>query len=957
MVWRVSLFLVRHLVAACLLLLFSNSARASFDPSLTWYTLKTPHFVLHFHQGLESLAQSAAQKLELARALLENDFLAGPKEKIHVILSDVSDSANGSAASWIRPTIHLLAVPPDSRSELNDYQDYFWNLIIHEYTHIAHLSKTGGLPSWSNTVFGKIWLPNGFLPSWFSEGLAVHYESFYSDGGRIRSSLYNMFIRTQLLENSFYKIDDISANPTTWPRGKIPYLYGSRFMHWIAKRYGHKYFANLVQNYGEQIIPFALNDVASEELGSSYLQLYSEWLDELKHECTNLVQQIRSSEVTTPKSITSEGEYTGEPLFLDRDNILYLSASSNSKPKLRLKNVGDLKENKIVDLYGYGTLAISPDKKTALVSQIVPYNQFYFFEDLFQVDLKSGNLRQITFGQRLTDPDYSPDGHTVVAIQRFTGGKSALVLLSPSGGNPYRIIYSAPENHVVYTPRFSPDGKSIAFSEQRPEGRDIRILYLESNRLVDVTRDRALDLDPTYHPEGEYLLFSSDRTGVYNLYAYNISQKTSFQVTNVLTGAFRPAVSPDGQKIVLVSYSTRGYDLALLPFAPSLWKNAPLIDLTRPKVELPSISIAKYQVNPYQPLHSLWPQYWMPILSQDPSGTSIGFYTSGTDILGRHLWNLQTEWGLTSNEPAFMGSYTARTFFPELQFALGSFLSLTPAYPQRLERQSFLSLSSLFSFSRLNQQFSLSIGYELRYYDPFSLPAPNNPIEPKRYPAEKGLAATVSLGCGFSTAERTPNSFSFEKGQVLGFTIRGANRETVSQFRYLSITGSFTHYQSLPGLSHFVLATHFSGGAGWGDLGNRRVFQLGGLTIDNLSSSLFSLSSNRKVIALRGYPPGAFAGNRFVLVNTELRFPIADINAGAWTLPFYVRRIFAAATFDIGQAADRILLRELKPSAGGEANIDLLLGYSLPAILHLGYSRGISSPGIHNVYFTLGGEF
>ena len=46
------------LVIAC----WSGPARAG-DPYLEWYTLSTPHFRIHYHSGLEQIAQETANTL------------------------------------------------------------------------------------------------------------------------------------------------------------------------------------------------------------------------------------------------------------------------------------------------------------------------------------------------------------------------------------------------------------------------------------------------------------------------------------------------------------------------------------------------------------------------------------------------------------------------------------------------------------------------------------------------------------------------------------------------------------------------------------------------------------------------------------------------------------------------------------------------------------------------------
>ena len=51
---------------------------------------------------------------------------------------------------------------------------------------------------------------------------------------------------------------------------------------------------------------------------------------------------------------------------------------------------------------------------------------------------------------------------------------------------------------------------------------------------------------PSFSPDGRFVVFSSDRTGIYNLFAYELATERLYQVTNLVSGAFQPTVSPDG---------------------------------------------------------------------------------------------------------------------------------------------------------------------------------------------------------------------------------------------------------------------------------------------------------------------------------------------------------------------------------------------------------------------------
>src|SRR5439155_1108253 len=156
------------------------------------------------------------------------------------------------------------------------------------------------------------------------------------------------------------------------------------------------------------------------------------------------------------------------------------------------------------------------------------------------IDPRTGDERRLSRGLRARSPDVSRDGNIAFVWWR-SGGRTAIAELRPEGP---RVLFEDPEAEPVDSPRYSPDGARVAFLHHRDGAWDVRIVDRASLAVTDVTRDRALDRDPAWTRDGRWLLFSSDRSGVYNLYAWRPGDLR--QVTNVVLGAFEPDPSPDG---------------------------------------------------------------------------------------------------------------------------------------------------------------------------------------------------------------------------------------------------------------------------------------------------------------------------------------------------------------------------------------------------------------------------
>jgi hypothetical protein len=225
----------RHLaaLAACATLvtiaLWAPSARAVSDPSYRWYTIDTPHFHITYHSGIERVAQHVANVAEGIFTEMSGAVGWKPGEPTEIILTDFSESANGSAGALPYNAIRLIVTAPEDMSPLGDVDDWFLELVTHEFTHILHTDHIRGLPALVNAVLGKTLAPNQVQPRWILEGLGVYEESARTSGGRLRNSQWDMWMRTDVLSGNIATLDQLSNIVRRWPQGNLYYLYGSYF--------------------------------------------------------------------------------------------------------------------------------------------------------------------------------------------------------------------------------------------------------------------------------------------------------------------------------------------------------------------------------------------------------------------------------------------------------------------------------------------------------------------------------------------------------------------------------------------------------------------------------------------------------------------------------------------------------------------------------------------------------
>ena len=152
----------------------------------------------------------------------------------------------------------------------------------------------------------------------------------------------------------------------------------------------------------------------------------------------------------------------------------------------------------------------------------------------------------------LTEPSISPDRKEIV----FVSGGDVWVVSSSGGTASILVSHAATESR----PKFSPDGKRLAFVSNRTGGGDIYVLNLETNDLARITFDDALDNLDAWSRDGRWLYYSSssrDIGGMSDIYRISATGGTAQTVSNDrYTSEFFAAPAPDG---IGLAFSARGF--------------------------------------------------------------------------------------------------------------------------------------------------------------------------------------------------------------------------------------------------------------------------------------------------------------------------------------------------------------------------------------------------------------
>lgn len=1012
---RTAAALAAALLAALLAAAPTRAGAQPYDPRLEWRTLQTPHFRVHFYPAEEALARRTAGALEKAHDLLV-PFLRWDPGLTHVVLADDSDDANGNASPFPYNTIRLVATPPDAISELNDHTDWLLSLAAHEYVHILQLDTVEGIPAVLAGILGKVWLPNALVPAWLTEGMAVLHESAPGHG-RNSSALFDMYARAMVVEGGLWPLHLASNPPLDWPLGNAWYLLGGRFLSFLAERHGTPALSAFTHEQGAWVWPFAIGVVAERTLGGEdFRTQWGEFSRALEARYADQLAAIRRRPVTEPRWLTRRGARVLNPRWSpDGAFVAFYDQGLDGPAGLRLVTPQGRDLGLAAQVDANGTFALrSPREAIVAVTDFLEY--YWFWSDLWRIDLETGERTRLTRGERATDPDVRPGGPFVAYAARVAPGEMALRRLWIDSGR-IETLFHAP-GAQVYLPRISPDGRRIAFEVQLGARRDLAVW--EDGRVVRVTDDDALDVAPAWLPDGR-LLFASDRGGVYNLYAFEpgtggwrsevvvpapaspppepatllspvppvapgppepeassgkapggdraveVVAGRLRQVTNAEMGALQSDASPDGRRIAYVSYSSAGYDLALLEVDEAAWLDAspaaprPAGILYDPSADAPVLR--------YDPLPTLYPRFWLPVFGWDAAGFTLGGLTAGRDAVALHSWALDLRWSFGTSTPVYDLAYVGAWLRTPLALGSARRIAAAPGLDGVAEEAwTPLRASILVPFREIHRDLLLSAGWSGTFFRALAAPGTGLALQ-------DGFRSLVSASAAYDDTRRFVRSISRVSGLQASATGGVSARALGSDYEYALGLVAANGYLRVPGTREVVLALHLAYGTSAGDFGGQLPFSLGGVPppdVLNLALAALGLvGPGAMPDQLRGYPAGAFSGSHLVSGTLELRFPIAAPQWGYSTWPAFLRRISGVAFLDVGRAWVPVegvpWWQRLRFGAGGELDVEIVLGFYVPLDLRVGVGRGLGpllAPGSPadpyagtQVYVTLGQAF
>ncbi len=537
---------------------------ASFDPQMTWRTIQTEHFNITFHQGIEEVADEFATEVEDIYATMTTELRWEPRRRTEVVLVDRTDSANGYASVVPYNSIVIFVTAPQEDSTLSLYEDWSTAIMTHELTHVLHMDTNHGIVRVARAVVGRVATTNDVSPWWMVEGLATFQETRHTDGGRGRTPMVDMIKRTAVVEDAFPPLGNLDGLQPKPPAGNLRYLFGQDFIQYVSDQRGADVWTKWTHTYGSWV-PFWLP--TKRVFGKQLVPLYRDWHAHMQERYDAQLQPVRDLGVTRTRLLSDGDEVScGAPAFSpDGDWLVWSCYDLRTGSAIWRADGQGYAPEKLVQDRGAKNFTWRSDSKAFVYAASHTVNRFNVWSDIYLYDLDSERTTALTNGARARDPDFSPDGSRLVVVTN----QAELNQLEVSTVDRRREVLTDATDHTqLSTPRHSPDGRSLALSKWQDGRRDIWIHSADGEPKRRVTLDQTIDRDPIWSADGKWLYFSSDRTGIPNIFAIEVATERLYQVTNVLTGATKPNPSPRGDLLAFQLYSNDGWEVHAMDLDP-----------------------------------------------------------------------------------------------------------------------------------------------------------------------------------------------------------------------------------------------------------------------------------------------------------------------------------------------------------------------------------------------------
>jgi TolB protein len=161
--------------------------------------------------------------------------------------------------------------------------------------------------------------------------------------------------------------------------------------------------------------------------------------------------------------------------------------------------------------------------------------------------------------QDVTEPSFSPDGKYVAFVVGADTSSPQIGTANADGSNFQSVTKISGAKHL-HAPNWSPDGKRIVYSSDETGVDQVYTMAADGTGITQLTNAKYPSLYPSYAPDGKSIVYSSDPSGgaakagsALEIFLFDLATTKSTQLTESQGVNTSPRYSPDGKLIAFIS--------------------------------------------------------------------------------------------------------------------------------------------------------------------------------------------------------------------------------------------------------------------------------------------------------------------------------------------------------------------------------------------------------------------
>lgn len=654
---------MKRILIIIALLMILNPVKAS------WDALKTDQFTIFYEPAYKARALRALSDLEYYKNIPEG--IVGNKCDNMVIVFDDNGQYTNAFANPVYYNMHIMNY---------ETSDSGWLSLaaIHEYTHMIHMTKAGGIPGVISAVIGNLGSTMLFAPNWTFEAITVYNESKLSKYmGRLNDGAFDTYIKICSAANEFPSLMKATYEPLEFPYGNTHYLLGSEFWNYLAITYGEDKFKKFYDSYSVSLasylspaFPWAGIDRTFDEVyGDTTLELWDKWQAYEMERAKGFEQE--GERVTFHGDNASWPIIRGEKLYYARQTVektgAFEAKSYNAIIEMDVKT--GIKKKTACTTSGYNhPFRFAGNKMYYSVSDIKPGYanksslSYGVFSVIYERDLETGEEREV-----LSDD--------IRAFFTPYAGKIIYAKDDPYsiGSELYEYNLDTKENRLLFDSDYlvlALDGNAeTMIAEAKVEGKNAALYLVDRGK-----KSFTVIADTPYYEEmpelyGNRLFYRANYGKVYSAYCYDLNTKKFFRLTeNGSSGT--PAYYEEGNEIFFAGAHVKGFDIykKKAEFKPyTLPKDAP--DYVLP----PLLDEAKLKTGGYlDNLATLYPKARAPYGYYDGDNAVAGLILNGADAIGDFGYTASGQYDFNLNAFQYSANLVSYSFAPAVLYAFSN---------------------------------------------------------------------------------------------------------------------------------------------------------------------------------------------------------------------------------------------------------------------------------------------